>query len=228
MELIELALNPLDWSGVSAITSILMLLINVFLLLSIIFAYRTIKEEVKNRDSSLLLWAMDEMSKIKSDLALLRDAGVYAIGELGNEGYEAAWPKETIEAAYRVSIVMQRLSYMAMSGLISKEHFSKMWGPAFVRAWASLEPYIHHKRSLNGEPLTLAEGAYSRNDFEKYALYCKELSRWPFQSRRRLLHFGFASIPRNSKRAQMSEMSRKGVAERRSGSFFRCRNMHWL
>lgn len=176
MESVQVALNPLDWSGVSAITSILMLFINFFLLVSVIFAYHTIKEEVKNRDSTLLLWAMDEMSKIKSDLSLLRDAGDYANGELGSEEYEVAWSKETVDAAYRVSIVMQWLSYMAMSGLISREHFSKMWGPAFAKAWDSLEPYIHHKRFLNGEPLTLAEGAYSRNDFEKYALYCKDLN----------------------------------------------------
>lgn len=176
MESIQVALNPLDWSGVSAITSILMLFINFFLLVSVIFAYRTIKEEVKNRDSSLLLWAMDEMSKIKSDLSFLHDAGNFGSGELGSENHEIVWSQETVEAAYRVSIVMQRLSYMAMSGLISKEHFSKMWGPAFIKAWDALEPYIHHKRFLNGEPLTLAEGAYSRNDFEKYALYCRELN----------------------------------------------------
>ncbi|TLF47921.1 hypothetical protein FEI13_14310 [Halomonas urmiana] len=176
MESVQIVLNPLDWSGVSAITSILMLFINFFLLVSVIFAYRTIKEEVKNRDSSLLLWAMDEMSKIKPDLALLHNAGDYENGELGSENHEVAWFQETLEAAYRVSIVMQRLSYMAMSGLISKKHFSKMWGPAFVKAWDSLEHYIHHKRFLNGEPLTLAEGAYSRNDFEKYAVYCREIN----------------------------------------------------
>lgn len=176
MESVQVALNPLDWSGVSAITSILMLFINIFLLVSVIFAYRTIKEEVKNRDSTLLLWAMDEMSKIKSDLSLLHKAGDYANGELGSENHEVVWSQETVDAAYRVSIVMQRLSYMAMSGLISREHFSKMWGPAFEKAWKSLESYIHHKRFLNGEPLTLAEGAYSRNDFEKYALYCKHLN----------------------------------------------------
>src|SRR5690554_3896178 len=132
MDSVVLALNPLDWSGVSAITSILMLLINVFLLVSVIFAYRTIKEEVKSRDSNLLLWAMDEISKIKPDLSLLHRADSYLCGELGSENYNVAWSTETVDAAYRVSIVMQRLSYMAMSGLISKEHFSKMWGPAFV------------------------------------------------------------------------------------------------
>jgi len=173
MESVQVTLNPLDWSGVSAITSILMLFINFFLLVSVIFAYRTIKEEVKNRDSSLLLWAMDEMSKVKSDLSLLHAAGDYSNGELGSDDHKVSWSQETVDAAYRVSIVMQRLSYMAMSGLISKEHFSKMWGPAFVKAWNTLEPFIHHRRFLNGEPLTLAEGAYSRNDFEKYALYCR-------------------------------------------------------
>lgn len=104
MESVQVALNPLDWSGVSAITSILMLFINFFLLVSVIFAYRTIKEEVKNRDSSLLLWAMDEMSKIKSDISLLYAAGDYANGEIGSENHQVAWSQETVDAAYRVSI----------------------------------------------------------------------------------------------------------------------------
>lgn len=114
MESVQVALNPLDWSGVSAITSILMLFINFFLLVSVIFAYRTIKEEVKNRDSSLLLWAMDEMSKIKSDLSLLHSAGDYANEKPWSENHEIVWSQDTVDAAYRVSIVMQRLSYMAM------------------------------------------------------------------------------------------------------------------
>lgn len=67
MDSIKVVHTPLDWSGVSAITSILMLFINVFLLVSVIFAYRTIRVEVKNRDSSLLLWAMEEMKNIKPD-----------------------------------------------------------------------------------------------------------------------------------------------------------------
>ena len=177
MDSIKVVLTPLDWSGVSAITSVLMLLINVFLLISVIFAYRTLKEEVKNRDSNLLLWGMNEMSQIKGDLTLLQNAGIYAINELGRDDYEVIWPQQTLDAAYRVSIIMQRLSYMAMADLISKEHFSKMWGPAFVKSWTLLEPYIHHKRHMNGEPLTLDKGAYSRNDFEKYARYCMGLDK---------------------------------------------------
>lgn len=176
MDTLKVVLTPLDWSGVSAITSVLMLLINVVLVVSVIFAYRTIKEEVKNRDSSLLLWGMDEMSKIKPDLSELQKADVYAHGELGADDFEVQWSEETIQAAYRVSIILQRLSYMAMADLISKEHFSKMWGPAFVKYWTILEPYIHHIRFKNNEPLTLKGGAYSRNDFEKYALHCMGLN----------------------------------------------------
>lgn len=175
MESIKIVLTPLDWSGISAITSILMLVINIFFLISVIYAYRTIKEEVKNRDSSLLLWAMEEISKIKPDLLCLEQAGVYANGDLGTNSFEVQWPQKTLESAYKVSIIMQRLSYMANSGLISKEHFSKMWGPAFIKSWNHLEPYIHHKRSENNEPITLKDGAYSRNDFERYSIYCNTL-----------------------------------------------------
>lgn len=167
MDTIKVVLTPLDWSGISAITSIFMLLINVFLLVSVIYAYRTIKEEVKNRDSSLLLWAMNEMSKIKEDLSALQNAGEYASGELGAEDHDVLWSQETLDSAYRVSIIMQRLSYMANANLISTKHFSNLWGPALVKSWDLLEPYVHHKRYINGEPLTLKEGAYSRNDFER-------------------------------------------------------------
>ncbi|APP04896.1 MULTISPECIES: hypothetical protein [Vibrio] len=162
MDSIKVVHTPLDWSGVSAITSILMLFINVFLLVSVIFAYRTIRVEVKNRDSSLLLWAMEEMKNIKPDSQKIHEAGVYAHGELGSTDYEVQWSRETIDPAYRVSILMQRLSYMAMSELISKEHFAKMWGPDFSKSWTLLEPYVHHKRFLNGEKLTLKEGAHNK------------------------------------------------------------------
>lgn len=179
MESLEVVLNPLDWDGVSAITSVLMLLINLFLLISVIFAYRTIKEEVKNRDSSLLIWAMDEMSKIKPDMHVLKQAGTYGKGNLATapEDYCVLWSSDELKAAHRVSITLQRLAYMAMSGLISDEHFSKMWGPTFISTWAKLKPYVHHLRVQNDEPMELDDGGYSRNDFERYALHCKALEK---------------------------------------------------
>ncbi|MFC0444264.1 hypothetical protein ACFOD1_03015 [Pseudidiomarina halophila] len=175
MQSLEVVLNPLDWDGVSAIASVLMLFINLFLLISIIFAYRTIKEEVKNRDSTLLIWAMEEMSKIKPDIHVLKDAGEYASGQLGKSTHKVKWSGELRAAAQRVSVTMQRLSYMAEADLISKEHFSNMWGPMFADAWNRLEPFVQHKRHLEREPLTLADGAYSRKDFEKFARYCEAL-----------------------------------------------------
>lgn len=175
MQSLEVVLNPLDWDGVSAIASILMLFINLFLLISIIFAYRTIKEEVKNRDSSLLIWSMEEMTKIKPDIRLLSGAGEYAMGELGKKSHKVKWSDDELAAAQRVSVTMQRLSYLAEAELISKEHFSNMWGPMFTDAWTKLEPYIQHKRHAKGEPLSLADGAYSRKDFERFAQYCAQI-----------------------------------------------------
>lgn len=171
---IELALNPIDWSGVSAIVSALMLILNILLLLSVIIGYKTIKEEVKNRDSSLLQWAMTEISKIKDDTKYLENAGKYCHGDFEDEDFDVLWTKEQIDAAYNVSISLQRLSYMAIEGLISKEHFAKMWGPTFVKQWDILEIYIRHKRHTNGEPLDLESGAFTRKDFEMYVNYCRK------------------------------------------------------
>lgn len=68
---------------------------------------------------------------------------------------------------------MQRLSYMANAGLISQEHFIAMWGPTFASAWDVLEVWVKHKRLKNGEAMELKDGAYSRKDFEVFALLCK-------------------------------------------------------
>ncbi len=39
----------------------------------------------------------------------------------------------------------------------------------FVEQWNQLEPYVQRIRQENGEPVTLADGAFSRKDFERFA-----------------------------------------------------------
>ena len=134
-----------------------MLILNI-LLLSVIIGYKTIKEEVKNRDSSLLQWAMDQITDIKEYTSILKNSGDYCRGEFEDVDFKVLWSKKEIDAAYNVSIILQRLSYMPTEGLISKEHFSKMWSPTFIKKWNILEKYIHHKRHNNGEPLDLESG----------------------------------------------------------------------
>lgn len=169
---IELVLNPIDWAGIGAISSVGMFVLNILLLVSVIIGYRSISEGVKTRDSGLLVWAIEHMSEIKPDIRTLHQAGKFCNGEVGRPNFEIRWSAEEMDAANRVSIVLQRLGYMANSGLISKKHFSEMWGPVVVKAWAACEQFVYFKRLSNDEPILLDEGGYSRKDFEKYARYC--------------------------------------------------------
>jgi uncharacterized membrane protein len=50
-----------------------------------------------------------------------------------------------------VSIIMQRMGYMALFGLISKQHFINLWGPMFLASWYSIEWYIIEERGRLGE-----------------------------------------------------------------------------
>jgi uncharacterized membrane protein len=50
-----------------------------------------------------------------------------------------------------VSIIMQRMGYMALFGLISKQHFINLWGPMFLASWYSIEWYIMEERGRLGE-----------------------------------------------------------------------------
>lgn len=57
------------------------------------------------------------------------------------------WDKDIITALHtEVSIIMQRMGYMALFGLISKQHFINLWGPMFLASWYSLEWYIKEER----------------------------------------------------------------------------------
>ncbi len=51
----------------------------------------------------------------------------------------------------KVSIIMQRMGYMALFGLISKQHFINLWGPMFLASWYSIEWYIKAERERLSE-----------------------------------------------------------------------------
>ena len=172
MENWEWILNPIDWAGVAAITSVGMFILNIVLLVTVIIGYRSITEAVKTRDSTLLLWAMDEMGNIKPDLLVLNQAGPFSIGKLGEPDFKILWSEDQLAAANRVSIVLQRLGYMATAELISKEHFAELWGPVVISAWKNSKEFVFYKRFQNGEPVLLDEGGFIRKDFEKYAKHC--------------------------------------------------------
>lgn len=164
-----------DWQGVSAISDVLMFLLNIILFGSVLIGYKTLKESARSRDAQLLTWAMDQMTRIKDDLQIVRASPAYgSIDEIQAPDFTSPWDNLEEEAAYRVSIELQRLAYLTNSGLISQEHFKNMWGPTFVSAWNKLETWVKKKRLNNNEPMHLEDGAYSRNDFERFALECAE------------------------------------------------------
>lgn len=168
-------LSQFDWQAVSAVAAVITVLLTAILIATVVVGYRSLKESVLSRDASLLTWAIQRMTEIKEDLDAVRHAPPYGtLSDIKSPTFVTPWVREVEDAAYRVSVELQRLAYLANSGLISKVHLQKMWGPTFSETWDLLETWVKHKRLTKGEPLELSDGAFSRNDFEKFALECKK------------------------------------------------------
>ena len=150
---------PFDWQGVSAVADVTIVFLNLILLASVILAYKSLRESQDTRAADIIIWAVQQMEEIKPDLERLRVASRQC----------DAWDSEIKTSAQRVSVRLQRLGYMARTGLISKAHFRGMWGMTFVEAWEKLEPWVQQKRKENQEPLAAKDGAFSRIDFEELA-----------------------------------------------------------
>lgn len=157
----QLSLNPIDWSGVSGISDVLMLLINLFLLITVFHGMKSIRETKMTRDADMMTLVLEQIEPIKSDMYLIRHSGNYS---------EWCENEKVVQAANRISIGLQRLGYMGLSGMINKRHLIEMWGPSFVQQWKLLEPFVKDLRDKNNEPRELSKGAYSRKDFERFAM----------------------------------------------------------
>lgn len=167
-------LSRIDWQGISGISDALMVLLNIILIAGLIVGYRNLKESILSRDASLLIWAMERMTEIKGDLEAIRRSPRYGtLSDLSDPKFSSPWNPDIEGAAYRVSVELQRLAYLANTGLISKVHFRKIWGPTFVKAWDDLEVWVKHKRLKNKEPMEVCDGALSRSDFERFATECR-------------------------------------------------------
>ena len=176
---IDIKLSTFDWSGVSGVAEVLMVLLTVLLLYGLKQGSRNIKESSLSREAEILRWAMEEMDKLKPQIKLLTDAHKRLpycncdIGYSHSDEFISDWNEEELKAAHAVSITMQRIGYMAYNNLISKDHFMNLWGPMYLSIWYSLERWIKHKRIELKEPLEIKDGAYSRKYLEEYALYCE-------------------------------------------------------
>ena len=152
-------LDPFDWSAFSATVALVGLFLNIFLLATVYFGFRSVRDGQAAQVSNILIWASQQMDDIKPDIRLIQQSNF----EVG------AWSDEYRAAATRVSARYQRLGYMADNGLIKPIHFKRMWGLSFVILWRELEPFVLELRRNNGEPEKLEDGAFSRVHFEKMA-----------------------------------------------------------
>ena len=151
---------PFDWQSVSGVADSMMVVLNLILVVSVFYAYRTFRSSEQARTTDILIWAINQMEEIKPDIATVR---------LIRRPVDA-WSAKQKQAAARVSIRLQRLAYMARAGLIEASHFRAMWAITFVDMWDRLAPWIQEVRGSHGEPLTAAAGAFSRVDFELLSL----------------------------------------------------------
>jgi hypothetical protein len=120
-------LSQFDWQAVSAVAAVIMVVLTGVLIATVAVGYRGLKESVLTRDASLLTWAIQRMTEIKEDLDTVRHAPPYGtLSDIKAPTFVSPWVREVEDAAYRVSVELQRLAYLANSGLISKIHLQKM------------------------------------------------------------------------------------------------------
>lgn len=151
--------HPFDWSAIAALSGFLALIVNVSLIFTVIFGFKTVRAGQISQNTHVLIWAAKQMDDIKDHIHTIRTSKP---NQKNGDKYELA--------AIKASAVLQRLAYMALNGLIDKVHFKNMWGLTFVRLWQELEPWVKEKREQNGEPREMEDGAFSRIDFERLAL----------------------------------------------------------
>lgn len=174
---ITFELSKIDWSGISGITSIIMVFLSAILLLGIRQGSKNIKEASLSRDADILRWAMSEMDKLKPQIKLITDAHkrhkYCNCKENHTLDYTTDWIDKELDAAQTVGVNLQRIGYMALHNLISRNHFMNIWGPMYLSSWYAIEGWVKHKRLDLNEPLRIEDGAYSRMYLEQYALYCE-------------------------------------------------------
>ncbi|ACJ27713.1 Conserved hypothetical protein [Shewanella piezotolerans WP3] len=174
----KVQLTTFDWNGVSGLTNILMVILTGLLLYGLKQGSSNIKESSLSRDADILRWAMTEMDLLKPAIRILTDA--HKTRSFCNcpgehiKHYDCSWNKEELAAAQEVSVKLQRIGYMALHNLISRNHFMNIWGPMYLSTWYSLEAWVKHKRLDLDEPLTIENGAYSRIYLEQFAHYCEK------------------------------------------------------
>lgn len=173
----KIQLTTFDWNGVSGLTNIMMVILTIFLLYGLRQSANNIKESSLSRDADILRWAMAEMDLLKPAIRVITDAHKnHCFCDCSGEhtkDFKCNWSAEDLSAAQEVSVKLQRIGYMALHNLISRNHFMNIWGPMYLSTWYSLEPWVKHKRLDLNEPLSINDGAYSRIYLEQFAAYCE-------------------------------------------------------
>jgi len=174
---LQIELSKFDWSGVSGLSDVVMVVLTVLLLIGLKQGSQSIKESSLSRDADILRWAMFEMDKLKPQIKIITNAhkgNVFCdCTNTHEKDFKTTWEKEELEAAQIVGVNLQRIGYMALHNLISRNHFMNIWGPMYLSTWYALEAWVKHKRIELGEPLEISDGAYSRMYLEQYAKYCE-------------------------------------------------------
>ncbi|MGE6648182.1 hypothetical protein ACQKE0_02805 [Shewanella colwelliana] len=174
----QVQLTTFDWNGVSGLTNVLMVILTGLLLYGLRQGSHNIKESALSRDADILRWAMGEMDLLKPAIRLITDAHkrhpFCCCPKEHIKHNDCYWNSDELKAAHEVSVKLQRIGYMALHNLISRNHFMNVWGPMYLSTWYALEPWVKHKRLDLDEPSRIEDGAYSRIYLEQFAVYCEQ------------------------------------------------------
>ena len=140
----ELHLNPIDWSGVSGVADILMVLINIFLLATVWHGIRNIRETRKTRDADMMNLVLQQVQAIKPAISELK--------QKESQGLDWDSDEEARKRAHEITIGLQRLAYLGVTGMINKRHLIEMWGQCSSTSGIVSGPMSERFGSRTGNP----------------------------------------------------------------------------
>lgn len=120
-------------------------------------------EAVKARSANVFFHIMEILQSLRPKWHRL-----YALSKDHHE-----WTPEEIALADLVSVNLQYVSYLCMSGFIDDSYVMEGWHRVFIQCWERLEGYIKDYRAECGEPRELKDGAYQRMHFEQFVEKCR-------------------------------------------------------
>lgn len=148
----------IDWTAIQGAASVLALIVNAIVALSLFVSIRALRQAEATKESAIFIWALDRIREVRPTMNAIRDCAG-----------DPRWLGENRDQVMKVLDVIQMITFMAEEGVIDRQKIINMWGKSIVEQWVFLNGFVREFREKIGEPATAADGAFFARSFEKFA-----------------------------------------------------------